>query len=198
MNHMIYDYETLGQNRATCPVVNLAKLTFDPGRFVDKPYTWQELVDSAKFIKFDVRAQIARGRKPEKSTMDWWENQSAEARKQLLPSDEDRPLEEAIPFLMGEVETVWTRGNSFDPVITDFICIEYGLSEPYPFWTIRDTRTAIDSFSLGTNYKSNKFMPRAVKSGEFIAHDPIHDIAIDVLRLQELIQLVLDTDEIPF
>ena len=57
-NAVIYDFETLSQDQINGVVTCLAILKFDESRFVDKPYTFKELTDDAKVIKFNVEEQV--------------------------------------------------------------------------------------------------------------------------------------------
>ena len=57
-NAVIYDFETLSQDTIKGVVTCLAILKFDESRFVNKPYTFKELVDDAKVIKFNVSEQV--------------------------------------------------------------------------------------------------------------------------------------------
>ena len=57
-NAVIYDFETLSQDTIKGVVTCLAILKFDESRFIGKPYTFKELVDDAKVIKFNVSEQV--------------------------------------------------------------------------------------------------------------------------------------------
>ena len=83
----IYDFETMSQDPVNGVVVSFAMLNFDPKRFTSNPYTYNELVDNAKFMKFDVVDQVKNyGRTICKDTVEWWGNQSKEAQKSIAPN----------------------------------------------------------------------------------------------------------------
>jgi hypothetical protein len=194
---IIYDFETLGQNPLKSAVVCLAALAFSEERFIsDKPYSFSELVQSAKLIKFDAQEQVnIYGRTIDKSTLDWWSKQSPEARKILVPSHLDKPLEQIYSFLLSlssikpeKIKKVYTRGNTFDPVILDSLLNDIGKSNPFPWWAIRDTRSMIEGMTYGSDIKNN-FIPEGLETA-FIAHNAIHDIVIDVMRIQFLARLL--------
>jgi len=44
MEYLIYDYETLGQNTQTLPIVSVAFLKFNTDRFESNPYSYSELL----------------------------------------------------------------------------------------------------------------------------------------------------------
>ena len=185
--NLIYDFETLSQNAFDGVVVNIAALQFDPNKF----YEFDELVEGSQFIKFDVQEQVEKyGRKIEKSTLDWWKQQSKDAQAQLKPSPVDQSIDVLYDFMVRDLDyenmkTVWTRGNSFDPVLLDSILIATGKPKFKNWWAIRDTRSFLDGLLYGSNIKNN-FMPEGV--GEVVLHDPCYDIALDVYRMQTVIR----------
>jgi hypothetical protein len=184
---VIYDFETLSQDPVKGIVVNFAALVFDETRFKTNPYTFKELVESAELIKFDTKEQVeVYGRRPDKGTLDWWSKQNPEARSMLNPSSEDVSISELYDFCKGiaqKPKRVYTRGNSFDPVFLSQIMLQLGQKEPWDWWNLRDTRSIIDGMVMGVDF-DNKYMPEGVEG--FIHHNPIHDIALDVIRIQAL------------
>lgn len=193
---IIYDFETLGQ-KPTSAVVCLAGLRFNEDRYLsDNPYTYREILDSAEFIKFSVKEQVeAYGRGIDKSTIDWWKSQPKQARELLDPSDADQSLSEIVPFfknLIGgdpsQIGKVYTRGNTFDPIFLDSVLANLRVPELYNWWSIRDTRSMIEGLSFGTGLKNSFIVPDL--EDVFVAHDPIHDIAMDVMRMQYIVREV--------
>ena len=194
INSMIYDYETLGQDVVNCPVLSMAVFAFDTDRFISNPYTLNEIVDGSTYVKFDVNEQVkVYKRVIEASTLDWWKTQSKEAqRSQLKAYSTDVSITE-MPDVLASIYTteaaVYTRGNTFDPIITETMCKIMNKPSPYPWWSIRDTRSMIDGLSYGSNI-SNSFVPDSVDWKDVVVHVPRYDIALDVLRLQVLIQAI--------
>jgi len=196
-NCIIYDFETLGKDPRESVVLSMAALPFTEERFVtDNPYTYNELLMNAKFIKFNVKEQVeVYGRKVDKETLEWWSKQSPEARKSLAPSKDDAPLIELHPFLMDllnnpkDAKKIYTRGNTFDPIFLESLLQNINQVDPFPWWNIRDTRSMIEGMTFGTDIR-NDFMPDELKE-HFIHHNPIHDIAIDVMRLQYVARILV-------
>lgn len=196
----IYDYETLGQNTYTCPVVCVAAGTFDDRRFAsDNPYTWEEIKETCSYMKFDVAEQCEKfGVKPEKGTMQWWKEQMADApvlKELMAPSSEDVSITECIPFLVNVFtpdSLTYTRSCMFDHSITSRLCRTLNQEYPYPFWLERDTRSWLEGVMMHLNSNvsefRNGFMPKEIEES-FIKHDPIDDISADVFRIQKLIRL---------
>ena len=190
---IIYDFETLSQ-RPTGVVVCLAAMRFNEDRYLsDNPYEYKELLDTAQFIKFSVKEQVeVYGREIQKSTIDWWKSQPSEARDLINPSDADQSLTEIVPFLKNlivdpsQIGKVYTRGNTFDPIFLDSILAAARSPELYNWSSVRNTRSMIEGLSFGADIKNSFMVPGLEES--FIHHDPIHDIAMDVMRMQFLVR----------
>tara|TARA_B100001057_G_C22862723_1_gene955235 strand:+ start:462 stop:1046 length:585 start_codon:yes stop_codon:yes gene_type:complete len=191
-NAVIYDFETLSQDQINGVVTCLAVLKFDESRFVEKPYTFKELVNSAKVMKFSVEEQVKTyKRKIDKSTLEWWKEQGDDAQKWIKPSDDDRGLEELYDFFMkaagGDATKFYTRGNTFDPILLESIMKQTHKPMPYNWWEVRDTRSLIEGLSWGSKLE-NKFIPP--DCDDLVKHNPTHDIALDVMRIQALAQAI--------
>jgi len=196
MKSCIYDFETLSQDVFTAPVVNLAILVFDESRFLTNPYTFDDLVDSCRLVKFDVEEQVKKyNRKIQKSSLEWWGSLGPHGKKMLLPSEDDVSIESLYDILANEIgmqdfDRVYTRGNTFDPILLKSVLETFGKEDPSKWWVIRDTRSLFEGMTYGHNIKST-FIPDELKES-FIAHDPCHDVAMDVMRFQYLVRLIND------
>ena len=192
---VIYDFETLSQDQHKGVVVSFALLPFSENRYIDNPYTYEELLDNCKYIKFNIAEQVETyGRSVSKSTLQWWNEQGAEAKKELKPSAEDKSITQLYDFLTSNIDLknhkkAFTRGNTFDPIFLDSILKESGKVNPMHWGSIRDTRSMIEGMSFGMTL-DNGFMPGDLKD-KFIKHNPRHDIAMDVMRMQLLAQAIL-------
>lgn len=191
---LIYDYETLSLNRVKGAVLALAAIPFDEDRFTENPYSWEELLQISRIIKFDVTDQVKRYKRViDKSTLEWWNSQGAEAQKLLKPSIDDRPIDDLYDFFNevkpNPIHRVYTRGNTFDPIFTDYLLEDIGKPDIIKYNLIRDTRSLFEGMAYGTTIKQD-FIPEECKD-KFIAHDPVHDIAMDIIRFQKLAQAVV-------
>lgn len=187
----IYDFETLSQNPIDGVVLSLAMLNFDPGRYVDMPYTYEDLLGKTKYIKFNVEDQVKNySRKIEKSTLEWWKNQPKEAQAALKPSKDDKVISDLYGFFIvnrcTNLEKVYTRRNTFDPIFMSSIMKATQNPEPYDWWCVRDTISFIEGLSHGIELSDN-FIPEGLEE-KFIKHDPRHDIVMDVMRMQTLVR----------
>jgi len=197
----IFDFETLSLDRFRTVITCVAGIRFNEDRYMsDEPYTFDELLEASLFMKFNVGTQVKNyGRKIDKSTLDWWRTQPKAAQDQLIePSDSDAPFENIGKFfstLIRNHETldkIYTRGNTFDPIIVDGIVEQLNLSELYPFWKLRDTRSMIDGLAFGADIKNSFTVPGLEE--KFVAHDPRHDVAMDIMRMQYLVRLLNDLE----
>lgn len=197
-NHLIIDFETMGQNVMTCPIVNCAYYAFDFDRFCSNPYTFKELISSIKQVKLNIEHQCNDyGYVIEPSSIDFWKSLPKEVRSQIKPSDEDVTLEqfysEFIKYIKDKnIQYWWSRSNTFDPIILFTrvkelpASVETEMMKYLKFWKVRDIRTYIDA-KFDFKLKFNAFVP--IKDKDFWAdnvleHDSIHDLAADILRLQ--------------
>lgn len=191
---IIFDFETLSLNRVKGVILSLAALKFDENRFSsDNPYTWDELVDSTDYIKFDVNEQVKNyNRVIDSGTLEWWSNLPEESKGCFYPSENDRPLKEIYSFLKkmwpSELHRIYSRGNAFDPILLDYILEDINEKPFYVFSLIRDTRSFIEGLSYGTDLQ-NSFIPQEYKN-RFIKHNSIHDIVMDVIRIQFLVRII--------
>ena len=92
-NSVIFDFETLSTDVNQGVVLSLGLLTYTSSRFVNDPYTYDELLENTKYMKFDVTEQVKKyGRKIDKSTLEWWKTQGLDAKKVLNPDHFQRPF----------------------------------------------------------------------------------------------------------
>lgn len=198
--HLIYDFETLSQDSLTGVAVDISWLFFDWDRFIENPYTFQELMKACHKSKLSVQDQVENyNYKIQKSTIEWWKSQDKETRKKILPSEQDVDIStfmnDFIVSFPPKVYYHWTRSNTFDPIFLTRIARDTGneqkINDLLKYYAIRDTRTYIDS-KTNFNYKMNSFVP--IKDEEywnqnFKKHDSSCDIVADVLRLQTLTRI---------
>jgi len=193
MKSLIYDFETLGTNARESVVISLAALAFDSSFFGEPGYTYEELLENAVTVKFDVADQVRTyGRKIDQDTLNWWSEQSEEAQKQLKPAADDMPIANLHAWLTAagnpaEIKRIYTRGNTFDPMFLESLLGEVGKKDPYPFYNVRDTRSTIEGMTLLNKSIGNSFMVPGLED-KFVAHDAKHDVAMDVMRMQYLVQ----------
>lgn len=189
----IYDYETLGKDPQNLPILSVAIMQFNMDRFVSDPYSYETLVNTAAEYKFAVAPQVEKlHRKIDMDTVNWWQGQDADIRDRYFkPSELDISVEMLYNIINEGCkgsEFVFTRGNTFDPIITESFMTALGKPRPYDWWRDRDTRSYIEGLSFGSGLK-NSYIPEGLEA-KFKAHDARHDIAMDVMRIQTLVQAI--------
>ena len=194
---VIFDFETLSKNPVNGVIVSCAMLEFQESRFTSLfPYTYDELLEKTGYIKFDVTEQVEKfSRKIQKGTLDWWNRQSESARQMIQPNkDLDVSIVELPKWITDylsdnpkQLVRVFTRG-SFDQIILDSICMDTDQENPIHWAKYRDIRSFIEALAYG-QVIDNNFMINELKD-KFVAHNPIHDVAMDVMRLQFLIRAI--------
>lgn len=204
----ILDFETIGQCARKAPGIECSYTTFTWERFLDEPYSFQELLGIIQKAKLDLQDQMKNyDFEYQKSDLDWWLQQAPEVRRLLKPKPDDLKLPQFIEQMIGYLRTQekidywWSRSNGFDPVILDHMSMVVGkdkfLNEYIPYWRIRDTRTFIDAkFNFTTK---NGFVPVAdAEQWEkvFSAHDSRHDVAADILRIQAIHRAENDMEQV--
>jgi len=198
MKHCIIDFETMGTDVNQSVVIDMSAFVFDWDKFIsDRPYDLSDISQIQKY-KFDIKEQVAKYNFTiDKDTIAFWEQQSADVRKNIVPKKTDISLEkfadQFINYLIphGKISYWWSRSNSFDPMILWRLFEAIGktnmVQEYLPHWTLRDTRTWIDA-KLDFPQK-NGFCPiedHKLWESTFKAHDSSWDILADVLRLQAI------------
>jgi 3' exoribonuclease, RNase T-like len=197
MTHLIIDFETMGKDAGKCAVIDCSVMVFDFDRFLTNPYTIAS-ISQAKRFKLSVTDQVKNyGFDIDKSTLQFWEEQSPEVRANIAPKKSDLTVKEFVKqfheFLIEspKIDYWWSRSNTFDPIILSRLFAAEGkllhLDEYLKYWRVRDTRTFIDA---KLNFpKENSFSP-LVDSDKwnkvFKKHDSSWDILADVLRLQQI------------
>lgn len=194
----IFDLETIGANVHVCPVVDMSYATFEWDRFSSNPYTFEELItDTVKTVKLSVKDQMNNYNCSfKRGDVEWWEKLPSHAKNKLKPTENDLTVTEFCDNILvylrqqNKLDYWWSRGNTFDPIIlwrlmdTEQTAL---LNEYLKFYKVRDIRTHIDAkFDYTTR---SGFIPVADEdywNKTFVAHDSIHDVAADILRLQAI------------
>lgn len=185
----MFDVETLGIE-STSVVLSAAVIHFD----INEEFTYQDLIDSAVFVKFSAKDQIKNYKRTQtKSTLDWWNNQGQVAKKRsLIPSSQDLEVIEGIEILREYIDsfdksrnkTVWSRG-SLDQCVIDSLSRTAELPDLFPYYRWRDVRTALDLVKDSTlnGYCSINLAGFDVDR-DVVKHDPVHDCALDIMMLR--------------
>lgn len=184
----MFDIETLGVE-STCVVLSAAIIHVEDGRTDARKYKYQELLDDALFVKFDVAEQIKQLKRTiDKGTMDWWSKQHDYVKKvSLTPSADDVTVVEGIGAINsyiaahgGAHQLFWARG-SLDQMGIDSLCKSAGLDLITRFNNWRDVRTAVDL--MCSTAKDGYCQIPDFDKNDVIKHHPTHDCAYDIMMM---------------
>lgn len=207
-NDLILDFETFGKDAQKCAVIDVSVMVFNWDKMLtDDPYTTKD-IGLARRFKLSVTDQVKNwGYEVDSSTVEFWQEQSAEVRRHIKPREDDLTVPEFcsqfISYLAGspKIDYWWSRSNTFDPIILGRLFESQDrllhMEEYLKYWRIRDTRTFIDA-KLDFP-KVNGFNPvsdEALWESTFKAHDSSWDILADVLRLQAIYRAEHDLEQV--
>ena len=196
MSNIIIDFETGGYH-LTGKVINVAFTHFD---FTGEVESFNDIIERTQYYKFNYKAIDQKHFKFDETVIQWWLEQDKNLFKETFKNPEEGiTLTEFKDIFTKYIAThfdndcnLWCRGTSFDMTILDRI---YGEGNfPVAFWRVRDIRSFIDAVNVMTNIPNNNgFYFSGSLNGfkdEYIAHDPIQDIAKDVRQLQMAYKLL--------
>ena len=167
--HATIDIETLGTSPDTV-VLTIGGIKFDPMA--------DDGLHSQFYYKLDADEQIEMGRTVDEKTLEWWEKQPEEIRKEALETTDRVSTEQSLKalnkWLVG-VDKIWCQGPVFDIGILENLYKQIGLHHNWPFYIIRDSRTL---FSLMDKD------PR--KEIDFAAHNALADAIVQSLCIQKV------------
>lgn len=140
---VVIDLETMGKTDSAA-IVALGAVALVDGE-----------VNSEFYARISLASSIAAGCAMDASTVEWWMNQDAFARKEVDGSHEQQPLADALTdfstwFTMLPWELLqplaWGNGPSFDCVILRNAYAALGISAPWLYYKERDIRTILDLY----------------------------------------------------
>lgn len=176
----LFDIETLG-TESTSVVLSASIIEFD----ATKKYTYDELLSSAVFVKFNVKEQVQTYKRTiEKGALEWWKKQTEYVQSiSLKPDSTDLSAIQGIQIIKDHIspnEKIWARG-SLDQMVIDSLCRNAGIESISEYNNWRDVRTAID---LMKDTANNGYcdVPNFNRQ-DVIKHHPSHDCAYDIMML---------------
>ena len=198
----VIDLETLAMG-SDSPILSLG-LTVS--RWDTSFTTFDKLVNEGLYIKFDLKEQLKRGRKPAERVVKWWYDQSVEARKVLIPKDNDASLYD-LPAILNQYfnkigvsikKVDFGDRNSFDLSKLQYLFEnDLGLDVPWDYHKTFDIPSAF------------KFMGYDRYAGVHVSdfpgaiyHNALHDAAVDHMRMLKVMNaegfITDDDDDIPY
>lgn len=197
MKHIVFDCETLARDPFAV-VLSIGAVAYDTEKHTSDEASYANLIQTGFHVKFNVQEQVKTyKRNVEDETLSWWKKQSKEAKAILHPSEHDVSMVDGLNQLNSWLKSVgydfdnsycWSRGTYFDFPMFYSMYNQAGISPGYNGWKIRDVRTMIDCLT-GSN--RGKYDPINSPVG-FIAHDALHDAAMDAYRMLDIMKLMAE------
>lgn len=164
MRHVMIDLETLGTQPGSV-ILSIGAVLFDPSK------TGNECLGKELYSVISRESCEAAKLEVSQDTLDWWEEQSPEARAVLAQSsDEARSvalgiaLKELADFIPAGAK-VWSNGANFDQPLLDVAYNRCGIALPWKYWNSRCYRTIV---ALHPNEK-------AIRPPTVCAHNALED-----------------------
>lgn len=171
MSDVMLDIETLDTN-PNCVVLTLGAVKFNPFSNEIDP-------NECLYIKLDVDQQIAMGRNVNDGTIGWWSTQPKEVYEDAMAEEGRTDLQSFCKQLnkfVANAERIWAQGPVFDIVILENLYKQLGNPVPWPYYSIRDSRTLLKA--LGDNREP----------GRNQAHNALADCIYQVQAVQAAIK----------
>lgn len=160
------DMETLDVT-PFCVILTIGCVTFDP---------YGEGVIEKLELRPTIEEQTERfSRTINEGTLRWWSEQSSDAIEEAM-SDRGRIsfkecMEKLYKFCWNR-NAVWSNGAAFDVVVAETAFTQLDMRIPWPFYTVRDTRTLYDiakvKLSDGGKKTSHKAVEDATRQAELV------------------------------
>jgi DNA polymerase III epsilon subunit-like protein len=153
MTHVMVDLETLG-TAPNAAIIQLGAVKFA----LEGPEVVAQRVPGVvdNFFEATVAAQSAifAGGSVDPDTVAWW-RQRPEQTRAVVESDAERLCVVLSRFAhwLGDVEALWAHGASFDVPILESAFRSLGLSVPWRYTKVRDTRTLFWAAESLSNWK---------------------------------------------
>jgi hypothetical protein len=185
---IMIDLETLG-NRNNAAVVSIGAVRFN----IEDSDTWESMyTDGTRYFYVPIRLDDLNG-DVDGTTLEWWFQQSDEARKVFKTTKDHATMENALKgfsmFWSGlhgsDTPNVWGNGSVFDNVILSSAYERHNLVKPWAYNQDRDVRTIIDlAKRIDFTFDPKKFRETGV------AHDALNDAINQVLMVQEAWRII--------
>lgn len=133
MADVMIDIEGLATGPDTA-ILTIAAQTFDP---LDEGW-----YDRYYYVRVDLESQADRQIDP--NTLDWWAKQPQASRDEAFAESGRVPLRQALEGLYKlawQCNRIWMNGPTYDANILEHAFKSQGMSLPWQFFKIRDTRT---------------------------------------------------------
>lgn len=186
--HVMVDLETLS-TRSDATILTLGAIKFNleipmvpPVVNVSHRPDVSSPDDTIAFYRrVDIESCDAIGLHRDPSTEQWWSRQSESARTEAFGEGREtiqRVLEDFCVWLGNDVEYVWSQGTDFDISILKEVYRRCGVSVPWKFWNVRDSRTVMDMAGV-----TSRDLPPTQHHAVMDCHRQIQGVQLSLERL---------------
>lgn len=190
--HVAIDTETLGFSD-TAVILSIGVCPF---RFEEKDLSFDDLIKRSYFAKLAVGPQKQLKRNADRSTLEWWNKQSDEAKQYSFNKNgnEKDPKDVLLELKIFLSESgynwdssyVFERGMGFDSNKIQTLYNQYELTSPFNFWRAREIRTIND---LVADVSNGKWELPDGNPKNFIEHHALHDACLDAYKLIKMFDI---------
>lgn len=185
MTDILLDLETLSSH-SDAVILSIGAVAFDYSASASQE-EYDRLIQTGLDLKLEVPSQVSTyKRKICDSALQWWSEQSEEAREVLKPAKRDQTLPDALKILNAWIgqsgydfkkSHCWCRGLYFDFPILESAFRQVDIKPAYNLWRARDSRTLIDVLTGTDDGYHNP--------GDFnqTKHRALDDCAFEVMRI---------------
>jgi len=180
---VMVDLETMGTSVDT-QVLSIGAVRFRMGVQDDVTSILER--ERGFYAVLDIDEQADKGRTTTSSTLDWWANQSKEARAVFEEPRQDvaTVLDSFSTFCDG-AKRIWGNGNMFDNAIMRSLYDTYDRNYPVEYWKDLDVRTLTWLWNFLTDWRSKGKRPTVVLGEE---HNALDDARRQTLQVQLMLK----------
>lgn len=142
-DHIEIDLETLSTKPGGV-IVSIGVVRFDPR--IGRIQSYDEFASEGKTLKIvlDIADSKNYGFTIQKSTQDWWDEQSQEAKDATFNTGKEIQVKHALErfsSFMKKGDYLWGNGANFDPVMLEPYFDKLGIELPWKFYNVMCFRT---------------------------------------------------------
>ena len=172
------DLENLS-TRSNAVILVIAGIKFDRNDTSKKPLS----EFNSFYRRVDIKSCTDIGLHIDQKTLDWWNTQPAKVRNEAFNDNGRIPIKQALSEFSkwyGKSTHLWCNGANFDAPILDNAYIACGMSPPWMFWQVRDTRTIYELAGLTAKDLQNPNKHNALSD----CHYQIYGVQESIRRLK--------------
>jgi hypothetical protein len=159
-NDVMIDIESLDTS-PNCVILSIGAVLFNPkGAGITEKISLKPLIEE-QTEKFN--------RVIDDSTIQWWSTQSESARNEAMGDEGRIPFRdcmEALYKFCWNRRAVWSHGAPFDVVAMESAFRNLDMKIPWPYYTVRDTRTLFEITGVRLGDGGHKTTHKAVEDAE--------------------------------